>query len=200
MKSKFLLQLLFILFALESFATTWTVTNSGITFTPSSLTISAGDSVLFSLMSSHNSLEVSESTWQANGTTALNGGFETPYGGGLLTPDQLSAGTHYYVCAAHASLGMKGIITVQSTTASPLNPYAGTVRIFPNPAENLLSVKTTGGMTGKHYILTDIHGRLVHQGTITGESMTLETAELSNGIYFFSVPAIKVRALKFVRE
>src|SRR2546426_323217 len=105
------------------FATNWTVsaTNSQFTFTPSALTIASGDSVQFVLGSIHNAVEVSQATWNANGTTALAGGFSVPFGGGLVLPAQLPLGIHYYVCTNHASMGMKGTITVTKWVVSATN-------------------------------------------------------------------------------
>jgi plastocyanin len=95
-------------------ATTYTVINSGFTFSPASLTISVGDTVVFSLAGSHNTVEVSQATWNANGNTPLSGGFSTPFGGGTVIFS--TAGSHYYVCSPHASGGMKGVINVVLTT------------------------------------------------------------------------------------
>lgn len=96
-----------------SFGTTHTVTNSGFSFSPSNLAINLGDTVSFLLESSHDAVEVSQSTWNANGNTS-NGGFSTPLGGGKVIPTVV--GTYYYVCSPHASFGMKGTITVNPTT------------------------------------------------------------------------------------
>ena len=83
------------------------ISNSGNTFTPDTLTVTVGTSISFTLGSSHNAVEVDQATWLANGNTS-NGGFSTPYGGGTFTPSV--AQTYYYVCAPHASGGMKGVI------------------------------------------------------------------------------------------
>ena len=96
-----------------SFSTTHTITNSGFTFSPSSLTINIGDTVKFVLESIHSAREVDEATWNANGTTS-NGGFDLPDGGGIVILNQ--TGTHYYVCTHHVSIGMKGTITVNAIT------------------------------------------------------------------------------------
>ena len=114
MKFRLLLFTLLLSAGFSGFCTTWTIGFSGNTFTPSSITITFGDTVNFALNSTHNAVEVSQTTWIANGTTPLAGGFQVPLGGGSVFPAQLGVGTHYYVCTPHASLGMKGTITVQA--------------------------------------------------------------------------------------
>ncbi|HMD13089.1 MAG TPA: hypothetical protein VKI62_00545, partial [Bacteroidota bacterium] len=67
-----------------SFSATHTVTNSNVfTFTPDTITINLGDTVIFSLGSIHSAREVTQATWNANGNTS-NGGFNTPFGGGTV--------------------------------------------------------------------------------------------------------------------
>jgi plastocyanin len=118
-----------------SFSTTHTITTSGFAFSPSSITITLGDTVNFVLASIHNAREVSQATWNGNGTTS-NGGFDLPFGGGKVVLTQ--AGIHYYVCVPHASGGMKGTITVNPATG--IEPDNGTIpanfslmQNYPNP-------------------------------------------------------------------
>lgn len=61
----------------------------------------------------HNAREVSQATWNSNGTTS-NGGFQVPFGGGIVVLTEVK--TYYFVCVPHAGLGMKGTITVSSVT------------------------------------------------------------------------------------
>src|SRR5437868_9473712 len=98
------------LFFSTSYGTIHTVNVSGFTFSPNTMTIVSGDTVIFATGGGHNASEVSEPTWNSNGTTHLNGGFQVPFGGGsaVLT----LVGTHFYVCQAHASMGMKAQIEV----------------------------------------------------------------------------------------
>src|SRR5688572_17842687 len=98
MKTTLLSSFLILATGLSGFCTTWTVTNSKAVFTPSTLTIDIGDQINFDLGEFHDVLEVSATTWNANGTTPLAGGFSTPFGGGLVTASELEEGTHYFVC------------------------------------------------------------------------------------------------------
>ncbi len=96
-------------FTLQCFATIWTVSDAGLSFSPDSLAITQGDSVLFILQNPNNAQEVGQADWIANNSTPITG-FNTPVGGALVT--SLSIGTHYYICSANAASGMKGKIVV----------------------------------------------------------------------------------------
>ncbi len=64
-----------------------TITNSGLIFNPDTLQVTLGDNINFNISANHNAVEVSETTFNNNGTTS-NNGFNIPYGGrrlGLLT-------------------------------------------------------------------------------------------------------------------
>jgi len=103
-------------FALSN-AASLIISASGVMYTPMIDTIKTTDTVTFTLNSTHNALEVSQTTYNGNGTTALSGGFSVPFSGGKLSASGLATGSHYYVCTNHASLGMKGILFVQAATA-----------------------------------------------------------------------------------
>ena len=85
----FTFSFLFSFIAVSGFCTTWTVQNSGFTFNPDNLTIIVGDDVMFNLDGIHNSVEVSEATWNMNGNTPLAGGWATGFGGGLVPASML---------------------------------------------------------------------------------------------------------------
>jgi len=99
-------------------ATKHTIVSSGFTFSPSSLSITLGDTVEFDLTSIHNAVEVSEATWNINGSTPLAGGFALGSGGGIVV--LTTEGVHWYVCQPHSGSGMKGTITVSA--APPPEP------------------------------------------------------------------------------
>lgn len=96
----------------RSGAVTHTVVDAGFSFSPATLTINLGDTVVFAISPAHNVVEVTQTTWNSNGNTS-NGGFTLPFGGGTLVIG--AVGTYYYVCSPHASMGMKGQISVVQT-------------------------------------------------------------------------------------
>jgi len=164
------LSILLFLFATPAFSTTHTITNSGSTFSPATITINLGDTVKFVLSSFHNAIEVSESTWNANGSTALANGFQTAFGGGTVLPDKLGLGTHWYVCTNHVGGGMKAKIIVQGCTA-PAQPTAinGNTSICAN-SSNTYNITAVSGATS--YTWTLPNG---WTGSSTTNSITVTT-------------------------
>ncbi len=175
------------LFALTMQATTWTVTNVGESFSPSTITVTQGDTIIFNLMIDHNVVEVSEDTWNMNGAIPLDGGFELPLGGGMLLTAGLAPGIHFYVCQPHASMGMKGIIEVETTSSVQPEPLPAGVRVFPNPANAtvVLSIDDVD-LTGRVDVaIYDISGRRVYFRARTElyAVNTLDVSALQSGIY-----------------
>jgi plastocyanin len=158
---KIILSLLLTSFCLNGFSKTWTVLSSGMTFSPSTITINQGDSVKFTIDASHNAVEVSQTVWNANGTTS-NSGFSIPFGGGTVLPSKLAVGTHYYVCTPHATLGMKGKIVVQAATELLVSKAENAFSVYPNPVANQLNVQLNFAVLTKVELsLFDIQGKLV---------------------------------------
>jgi len=175
MKKKYLLIAIFFL-SLNGLldAATVTVVNINTTFSPDEVHINPGDTIIFSIGSTHNVVEVSEETWNANGNTS-NGGFTLDFGGGELVLN--SPGTYYYVCEPHASLGMKGIIVVASVTEVSETGKSGEflLNAYPNPLSDQLSLEfNITEFTSLQIELFDITGRRV---------LTLVNNEYSPGIY-----------------
>ena len=188
------------MFSLIGFSANKQITNVGFTFSPSSLTIEAGDNVTFVLEGIHNAVEVSQATWNANGTTALPGGFSVPFGGGELLPAQLPVGTHYYVCTNHVSSGMKGIIIVGTATGIEESPGQTDISIFPNPAMDLITVKAGNNLFGTQYYLTDQNGSQILTGKIDSETTSINISQFKNGIYLFRLEGQKRRSIKVIKN
>jgi plastocyanin len=177
------------------FAATHTITNVDYTFSPDSLNIEVGEDVHFNLGSTHNAVEVTKTTWDANQNTPKSGGFSVPLGGGDVTFN--TAGIYYYVCSPHAFKGMKGIIVVGSVTAVPtVSNKIPFINVFPDPASDYFTISYTLNSESK----VDI--RLINSvgaevGNIVKESQSpgqyRETYTLNNnrakGNYFVCINA-----------
>jgi plastocyanin len=164
MRIKILLPVAFLVFSISptSFGATYTITNSGFTFSPDEITISPGDTVIFSLGAIHNAVQVSEETWNNNGNTS-NGGFSLPFGGGQVVLED--EGTYYYVCEPHANQGMKGIIHVSGTAVPTDEIYTDNtknLKVYPNPVKDVMSVSFfVPSYAEVHIELFDVTGRIV---------------------------------------
>lgn len=160
---KILLVLFFIPFCMSGYGATVTIVNVGLTFSPTPLTINQGDDVIFSLNSIlHNAVEVSQTTWNAEGVTPLSGGFSVDFGGGSVSSSLLTVGTHYYVCTNHVTFGMRGIIIVQASASVPETNAQNAVQLYPNPAKENITVQFSPSISTVVEIkLFDLQGKLV---------------------------------------
>lgn len=161
-------------------------------FDPPSLTIKAGDIVNIvwdeAAVMDHNIIEVDASTWIANGTTPLAGGYQ--FGDGTSTPGHQHTITPtqnvWYVCGFHASMGMKGTITViGSVDVIEEATVQEQFRFAPNPAAYRASfVQPQDRTVGVD--VADGVGRTCLGASITGAA-TLELTSLPVGAYIVVV-------------
>ncbi len=114
--------------------TSHTITASGLNYSPANITVSLGDTIKFSVGPTHPTTQVSQSTWNANGSTPLSGGFNFPSGTGSFVASNVQ--TYYYICENHISSGMKGQVTAASIGLTE-NSLSGPV-IYPNPVKEVL--------------------------------------------------------------
>lgn len=72
----------------------------------------------------------------------------------------------------------------EQQTVSALEPNAvNTLHIYPNPANNVLTLQVKEGQQETFYEMTDIHGKAVLSGHFTGAGHTINTAALPTGMY-----------------
>lgn len=186
MKTKILLTALFLYTSLNGFSITHQISanSSQFTYSPSSITINLGDEVNFVLARSHDALEVSQGTWQANGVTS-NGGFSVPFGGGLVTASQLTVGTHYYICTPHATFAMKGTIVVVNTTEIDETNFPINILLAPNPASDYFSITLNdNALLSSNFILYNLIGKQMLNGKLMAKTTTVNINRLSPGMYF----------------
>jgi len=190
MKKIYLLLLLTGLLSINSGAAVFTVQSGTTSFSPSLITIAAGDTVNFLLGSTHDAREVSQATWNANQNTALAGGFQTAFGGGTVLPTKLNAGTHYYVCTPHVQFGMKGRIVVQGVPSGLAeNTLRPTFSVYPNPSTGKFRIDTDG-LTHFRNFNVDIYnvlGKLIYSTAGTYSSCDIDLQTLPRGIYIVKI-------------
>jgi len=184
--------------------TIWTITATmnALVFVPDSISITVGDSVNFSLASTHDAVEVSEATWQVNGNTS-NGGFQVPFGGGLVLPTQLGVGIHYYVCTPHAASGMKGRIFVTAPTSVRDEPRSipeafQLFQNYPNPFNPSTVIEyqlsSAGNVNVSIYNFLGQHVRVLYSGDLPSgahshrwDSKDDRGIPVTTGTYFYQV-------------
>jgi len=192
------------------FSVTHTVSNSGTSFSPGTLTINLGDTVNFVLASIHDAREVNQATWNANQNTS-NGGFQTPFGGGTVVLQ--TTGIHYYVCVPHAAVGMKGTITVNQTTGvrtfGPTTPAEFALgQNYPNPFNPATEIRfTIADSRFTTLRVYDMIGKEVAE-LVNGEmkagnySVEWNGANVASGVYFYRLQAgnfIETRRMNLIR-
>lgn len=189
---KFTISLIFLSLGFAAFATTWTITNSGFGFSPMTLTIVQGDTVVFDIEGIHNAVEVSQATYNANGTSPLSGGFQLSFGGGTVFPGDLSAGTHFYVCQPHASGGMKGTIIVTQTTATETAALPKGISVFPIPSQSgifQLKIDKIEYVKSLDIEIFDPKGNKIfdRQRLVSGAIHELDLSGLNSGMYLLKL-------------
>lgn len=183
---------------IASHATVWTVSNSGNTYTPASITIAVGDTVQFNISNDHDAVEVSEATYNANAATPLSGGFALGFGGGSTVP---TLGTHWYVCSPHASMGMKGIIKVEQSSTIKDVFNTATFEMFPNPAQEKLTIRSSTNFKDLGFKVIDVTGKTIYSGKLNGNKAEVNTAALNAGTYYVTFgDGALVRLQSFVKK
>ena len=134
---------LFACFALASATyaqTTHELTVSNFEFSPSVINAVQGDSLrIIARNSGHTFNQVSEETWNANGTTPSGIlQFNLLVVGTPVTVELFATGPIYYVCIAHAAMGMKGIVNVALASGIDDSALESTSAFFPNPASDMV--------------------------------------------------------------
>lgn len=158
-----------------------TINQQGFSWNPSVLTVAPGTFITITIGSPHNMTQVSEATWNANGTTPLVGGFQ--YNAGTHNLQILNIGTYYYLCTVHPS-SMKGRIIVESNTSVNDQEGKEVALVFPNPAgaELVLGANAAGQIA----VLLDAEGREAYRLPVEGNAR-LDVSAVTAGSYTLRV-------------
>lgn len=171
-------------------ATSYTITTVGNTYSPATLTVTIGDVVTIAASGTHPLAEVSQTTWNANGTATVSTGFGNKSSNYTFTIT--SATNIYYVCTNHVSMGMKGMITVSTVGVKEQNDLISNISMFPNPTKDKFSVKfnstESGNVTAKLYSVCGQEVESLVANKEFGAGVTTLNFDLQNnipaGIYF----------------
>jgi len=187
MKKIYSLFLLFCITGMIAHATNHVINIVGSTYDPAALVAIVGDQVTINADPSHPTVEVSQTTWNANGSTALPGGFGSHSSSFTIT--LTSVGDIYYVCSNHVSSGMKGIISVTPTGINDQLPLAGlflTPSIIKNGSDVSLVNSTGSKQEGTLYIY-NLLGSIVYNTTFSTTEKQSFSIELPAGTYYYKL-------------
>ncbi len=189
-----LLAFIFSLFFLNASAANFNITINGFTYAPDNITVNVGDQVTIEASSFHPLLQVSQATWNANGTTPLSGGFNSTSNFTFTITAAMSGTTLFYVCSNHASSGMKGQINVNIAAGIPENSIRDfNFTVYPNPiiadAWINVSVKKAGKIS---IVMHDMQGRIIQHiidmNVKPGEmTLPLDASRLQKGTYILQM-------------
>lgn len=75
------------------------------------------------------------------------------------------------------------------------------IKIYPNPATNLLTIDLTNANEFNAIHITDVNGKTIYQSTINSLQSTIDLTNFSNGIYFVQIIGSNdVETIKVVKE
>lgn len=169
----------------NAFATQHILTNSANVYNPINMQINLGDTIIVGTGITHTTRQVSQSTWNANDTATLAGGFGDKLTGSMIIPTSL--GDIYYVCVEHVMMnGMKGTIKVSQLGVEDNKSI--TMQIMQSVAEQYLKLIVTGGATGQMEVeMLNLSGQVVRTLDLhlTGDetSTTIQVGDLPKGVY-----------------
>jgi len=168
--------------------TTYTIVTSGLTWSPSSITINTGDTITWNFAS--NTHNVAQSSSAASnvyeGTPGFYSGVIGAGGPNVFSQTFATAGTYYFLCEAHATLGMKGMIIVNVPVSSSMTAtFSGTITMtdslstsFSSSWSMSLSSSWSTSMSNS----MSISQSWSTSGTITGTSSISDTITGTNSL------------------
>jgi len=71
--------------------------------------------------------------------------------------------------------------------ADPPAKMPGTIKLYPNPAKDFVSIQVPTDLIGSRISILDISGRIIHDRRISGEISTINVSGFRPGLYFVGV-------------
>ncbi len=97
--------------------------------------------------------------------------------------------------------GQTDYITVSTSLDVLENSVGNTLEIYPNPAKNVINVKTADTkLLGMAYSIYDNTGKVVLSGKITSENTSIELGNLAAGIYMISIADNMKQTFKVIKR
>jgi len=179
------------------------VTVANFSFSPKDLTITAGDTVIWSNTAGNHNLDGLQSVFPSNPVS-----FGNNLGSGWTYKFIFkTAGTYDYQCDPHAAMGMVGKITVNTktvTSAESLSDNSGNLQLYPNPASTFIELKIPANYSVIQSLnVYSISGALIDQKAFPGNSGSIryDISRFKNGIYLMEINTDNHKdVLKFLKQ
>lgn len=187
---------LFIVISLVSVASVFATTHIinfggafGLVYSPSSLTVEVGDTIMWVGTFSSHPLEA---TLRPNGAAAFGSGSGTTYSYPVAV-----AGDYAYHCTNHGGDGMTGTFTAVNPPTGINEATTVNVNIFPLITSDFVNVQLTHQREKISIELLNAEGRVVAVLSASSEGITkVNLSSLNSGIYFVVVKSRKESILK----
>ena len=179
------------------------VTASGSSFSPSNLTITVGDEVVWTNSNGSHNVDGLISKFPSNPES-----FGNAVGTGWIYKFTFNtAGTYDYQCDILGPMGMTGKITVNPKTVTSNQTLAdgtGKILLYPNPASKYVQILFPGNYDAVNSIkIYNITGSVVDEKTFSDnqESLLYDISQFKNGVYFMEISAgNQQNVLKFIKQ
>ena len=153
----------------------------GAAYTPSIVNVVVGDVVQWGNSTTYPCAQVSQSTWQANGTATVAGGFGTKTASYQMTVTA-TTGTIYFVCTT--KVATNGLTTNQI--------YLSNLLVFPNPAKGEVNLTVPAGIETINAKLFALNGQEVEvlnaaQSATPNTFVLTFSPMITKGIYFLEI-------------
>jgi plastocyanin len=174
-------------------ATKYTIVINGFSYSPALVTAHIGDTITIEASTFHPLVQVSEATWNSDGTTPLTGGWGIKTSSYTFTATK--AETLYFVCEVHVTFGLKGRVTiVPSSGISEPSANQLVVLVYPNPMTSTGTIRLSSyGTNPVSVMVFGINGQLEKDLSsspfnLNGESYyQFDASTLSGGNHFVLV-------------
>ena len=165
MRKRYFVFTVLLLISLHAAAANVSITISGFTYTPSTVTVNVGDVVTIEASGFHPLIQVSQQSFNTNDPTLLSGGFSSITNFNLTITSAMAGSTIYYMCSSHGSGGMKGQIVVNVVSGIEENANSDfNFTVYPNPITSAAWLNISLRKTERVAVtLYDMQGRIIRR-------------------------------------
>ena len=79
---------------------------------------------------------------------------------------------------------LQGYYNSQATLYNPINTALGNIRIYPNPAGDVLFIEGDAGIVGLEYTFTDMTGKTELAGVLKSPKNEIDISNIADGLYY----------------